>query len=44
MTRERQWDCPRCGEVTDRCYRCSECGADIAGKVQTHDQDEEMPL
>lgn len=24
------WECPKCDGETTRCYRCTECGADLA--------------
>lgn len=27
------WRCPACGELSDICYRCSECGKDLAGET-----------
>lgn len=25
-----EWDCPACGASSSKCYRCSECGHDLA--------------
>jgi len=27
-------ECPACGAASERCYRCSECGHDLAGVDQ----------
>jgi len=24
-------ECPSCGNISDKCYRCDECGKDLAG-------------
>lgn len=34
MTRG-QTRCPACGHVSERCYRCDVCGADLAGSTTT---------
>jgi len=29
------WGCPACGTASMLCYRCSRCGADLAGNGTT---------
>jgi hypothetical protein len=37
MTR---WYCPCCGGTSTQCYRCSECGHDLAGQGATAGREE----
>jgi DNA-directed RNA polymerase subunit RPC12/RpoP len=30
-------ECPACGADSELCYRCSECGRDLAGDTETTD-------
>lgn len=30
--------CPTCGEESDECYRCTECGRDLAGETSTEER------
>ena len=31
----RTWTCGTCGEESTDCYRCTECGADMAGEEKS---------
>lgn len=33
-------ECPACGEDSDKIYRCTECGHDLAGDTTTVGQHE----
>lgn len=28
-----EWECSVCGESSEKCYRCTECGADMVAKT-----------
>lgn len=30
--------CPNCGADSEKCYRCTECGRDLAGETTTEGQ------
>jgi len=34
------WECPACGAASEVCYRCSECGHDLASTDSTIGREE----